>query len=768
MTIRNEEGPSGKDPSGKQFPENSSGTNFNGSSAGAGNPVTGHAANGAAFSWTDSNHSLVVSTFKSVVSDPREQQYTLAEFADLLKSPGPTRTRKNDLALLKLAAFGTKRTGGSNDGSLRNDANVTSVSGVEGDYDGEQVSISTAEARLRKAGIGAILTSSPSYSPEAPRWRVLCPISQAANPTERKRLAARLNAALGGILAAESFALSQSFYFGRVEGVPYDVRLIDGKYIDRIDGLPEVYRNKTKEKNATAPDLSVEDMLARVPPRIADVIRNGPPEKDYDGNDTDRSKEVYAVISYLIERSWTENDIYKVFSQHQGGIGKRYEGDRFGMLEDIVRCAGRARKHGSELTDVFAGPEVAKVRIDELEGEPYQPPDVIEGFMPRDAGSLSAPGETGKSTLAIYTAAHILLGWHLFGHKIAQPGAALFVSAEDDRETIAGRLNWICKDLGLRADRRQQIAEGFYIEDVSAKQVRFLTVREKSMQRSRYVDELIDKYRAKQLSLVIIDPVSLLGPGEETGNDGMAEMMRTCRYVSRELGAAVWCLHHVSKDVARNAIVDQYAGRGGSALSDNGRFTFQLLYMTNRNFEVRGEPWVVPYGITDEQLQDPGALVLVQHKHSYRKKRVAPIILFREGFGFTHFDGDRGIDDKKPGSLTTATLDLRNEADEKAVIDFLRHNLAKEPPQRLGKDALKNEADIPGIKTRARQRMAVDRLLGDKKALVEADLPDELRSTKRTKYITFASGPDLSGQPEPTSDNPTTTKGNLEWPPNPA
>ena len=48
---------------------------------------------------------------------------------------------------------------------------------------------------------------------------------------------ARLNGVLGGVLGGESFALSQSFYYGRVEGAPFAIYQTEGK---RIDDLPEL------------------------------------------------------------------------------------------------------------------------------------------------------------------------------------------------------------------------------------------------------------------------------------------------------------------------------------------------------------------------------------------------------------------------------------------------------------------------------------------------------------------------------------------------
>ena len=64
--------------------------------------------------------------------------------------------RVAELKLLKSARFGDTRTTA---GSLRSDANVIAVTGIEADYDGEFMSVDDAIALLQKQGIAAIVDS---------------------------------------------------------------------------------------------------------------------------------------------------------------------------------------------------------------------------------------------------------------------------------------------------------------------------------------------------------------------------------------------------------------------------------------------------------------------------------------------------------------------------------------------------------------------------------------------------------------------------------
>mgnify|MGYP003656077731 CR=1 FL=1 len=176
-----------------------------------------------------------------------------------------TAPAKSDLPLVKLGTFGDVRT---EKGSLRHDANLLSVSGVEGDYDAGLVSTQDAAERLRQAGIAALIYTTPSHTAEAPRWRVLAPLAMEVAPAEREALCARMNGALGGILADESFTASQTFYFGGVTSNPVESILLEGQTLDRVTGVALIGPQPKPVKSN--PDLSD---LFREPADRAEVRR---------------------------------------------------------------------------------------------------------------------------------------------------------------------------------------------------------------------------------------------------------------------------------------------------------------------------------------------------------------------------------------------------------------------------------------------------------------------------------------------------------------
>ncbi len=160
---------------------------------------------------------------------------------------------KTSCPWIKGASFGTKR---SAQGSLRTNANVVEVFSIEADYDGEVMPIDEAQNWLELFGVKGALYPSPSSTTDKPRWRVICPLSKPHQPAARVALVAQLNGIFGGVLAGESFTLSQGFYFGATPTNDYRVATTfddpnAGEYIDLVKDLERgAIGKKTATKDA--------------------------------------------------------------------------------------------------------------------------------------------------------------------------------------------------------------------------------------------------------------------------------------------------------------------------------------------------------------------------------------------------------------------------------------------------------------------------------------------------------------------------------------
>jgi hypothetical protein len=182
---------------------------------------------------TEPQPTVTVTFFpNSAAKTKREETLTLAKLAALIKRAHAA--QKEDLPWLKLARFGEQR---SDKNSLRHDANVLAITGIEADYDRKEMSLAEANDRMARAGLTGILYPSPSYTPEAPKWRVLCPFSQEYPPEMRDRFMARLNGLFGGFFDRVSWVISQSYYFGRVANPDHHATVFEGTCIDKRDDL---------------------------------------------------------------------------------------------------------------------------------------------------------------------------------------------------------------------------------------------------------------------------------------------------------------------------------------------------------------------------------------------------------------------------------------------------------------------------------------------------------------------------------------------------
>lgn len=205
---------------------------------------------------------IAITTFSDVKATTKKQHdVTLEQLVKVIENP-KTYKAKADMPLIKLATFGDVRTAAQ---SLRNNENVLEVYGVEGDYDAGTVGIEEASKKAERMGVNLIFYTTSRHTPQAPRWRVLAPLSQPIQPEERDYWCGMLNYVVGGILGRESFALSQSFYYGKVEGIPYETKVVQGAELDTFDGQFDPIYVKTVEakdeeaKPKIASNVSLDD-----------------------------------------------------------------------------------------------------------------------------------------------------------------------------------------------------------------------------------------------------------------------------------------------------------------------------------------------------------------------------------------------------------------------------------------------------------------------------------------------------------------------------
>lgn len=481
-------------------------------------------------------------------------------------------SRKDRLPWLKLAAFGDRP---SRKGSLRHNANVIAIDGVEGDHDAGTLTPAEAAERLRAAGLAALIHTSPSHTPKSPRWRVLAPLSRSMSPEHRERLVARLQGVLGGALQPESFALSQSFYYGGVDGgaVPETI-LIDGAGLDTLDGLDSGALDKrgkpyaggmtaeSPETPAEHDDAAEVDEFWHVP---AELLRPAPDDDDdpFSGVDLIDRNKIVAALAAIPEAArddregcWRpvgmalhhefggSDEGFALWNEWSAVSGKHDARDQRRVWESFGHGSGKATgiatlcrmadQHDPAWRKQAKAPAPrADSRLVEYTTEDClnAPPRgyVIKNlFAPRDVACIfGAPGG-GKSTIAPYLGYHVARGQAVFGLR-TKPGPVLYVAPEDTHG-MRRRVAALVGQMGHEPDFRVIGGVSDLLDDDSPDLAALL--------------ELID---ARRPSLIFLDTLAMsFRELEENDAAAMNKVVAIARSLT-DHGAAVVLIHHGTK-----------------------------------------------------------------------------------------------------------------------------------------------------------------------------------------------------------------------------
>jgi hypothetical protein len=202
-------------------------------------------------------HPIHITMFNDAAArTKRSGEKTLAQISDMIAQT--TAETKAQLHWIKLARFGKIR---SERGSLRHNANVETISGIELDYDRAEMSFDDALAKLKRLGCRVLIYASPSNTKQKPRWRILFPTSRELNPKMRRVLATRVDRWFGGIFDPASLVLSQAFYFGRALDNPdpdHRVAWGGGTFIDLH---PDLEIQDTPKSKTQAYDPAIIAMM---------------------------------------------------------------------------------------------------------------------------------------------------------------------------------------------------------------------------------------------------------------------------------------------------------------------------------------------------------------------------------------------------------------------------------------------------------------------------------------------------------------------------
>lgn len=483
------------------------------------------------------------------------------EWADLVRylaDPGEF-PAKAACPWLKLAQFGPHR---SARGSLRHDGNVLGVYGVEGDYDGEVVQPSEAIEALERAGIKACVYTSPSHTPDAPRWRVLAPLATPHAPGDRSHILARINGVLGGILTAESFTLSQSYYFGRVRGVHYQVLATwddpdEGNYVDQLDDLDAVAINRAPVQHSG--DGAGRTTISEVVERLGRRLRTGDERrallKSYIGAKAARGlcdDEIRALVDDQVTRFFDPSDAVD-WSDINGLIRSITESEQAHQAEVRATVGGFVRRLG-EKADAPSATRQFKLRRAKANFAELRPVKwAITGYVA--AGEVVVwAGQPGVGKSTVFTALALL---------VAGYGPVMGSDIEVDRQR---RVVVITEN----AEQYERLIYAFcqrYAIDPSEAEQRISLVDSHRLNVHEIEAELMEQVRQNtgdEPPLVIMDTASSsFDVKDENSNAEIGGMLAAIKGPAVSTGSPLWVVSHAAKALGRED--SEITPRGASA-----------------------------------------------------------------------------------------------------------------------------------------------------------------------------------------------------------
>jgi RecA-family ATPase len=349
---------------------------------------------------------------------------------------------------------------------------------------------------------------------------------------------------------------------------------------------------------------------------------------------------------------------------------------------------------------------------DELSRAQLTPKCIVENHLYADLAQRVAPGGTGKTTLTLWEAIHIVLGIDLYGSKVITPGWVLIITAEDRRERLVARLRLIMDAMELSPAQRAKVMRGVLPWDVTGEQAKLVQEMDGNLMLTKLPDQIIERYADDPPVLVEIDPLISFGAAEQRVNDNEQALVSAARRIINGLDCCVRFTHHTGKANAREKSLDQYSGRGGSALPDGSRMTFVLQAW------APNDPGPRP---PDAMEIEPTSSVTIyaRAKLSYCPPNLPLIWVKRDGHLFTWM-----TDSQRPPEIAR-----RERADQ--ILRFLASEL--KASRYHTKNSVREQTTV--LKMSQHQiREAVEELFVSNQVLLRP-MPEHLRHGRRTDYL---------------------------------
>jgi RecA-family ATPase len=358
------------------------------------------------------------------------------------------------------------------------------------------------------------------------------------------------------------------------------------------------------------------------------------------------------------------------------------------------------------------GRDALVISESEWENAALTPKCIVENHLYADVAQRVAPGGTGKTTLTLWEAVHIVLGKHLYGERVVCKGWVLYITAEDPRERLIARLRAICYAMGLNEREIAQVRQALLFWDLTAMPAKMAMEADGNILLTPLAERIVEAFRNDPPVLVEIDPTVSFGASEARVNDNEQALVLAARVMVKGLDACVRYTHHTGKSNAREKTTDQYSGRGGSAMADGCRMVHVLQSWSPKEKGSQRPPITLDIG------PQTGVITYTRAKMSHCPPNLPVLWIARNGFNYDWAEEYH------------LTAEQEATANAEQILQFLRSEVRNE--RYHTRNTLEAETQTLGMtRTEIRNGLSYLEVRG---MVVEKDLPKDRKKGGRKSY----------------------------------
>ena len=203
---------------------------------------------------------------------------------------------------------------------------------------------------------------------------------------------------------------------------------------------------------------------------------------------------------------------------------------------------------------------------------------------------LAAPGGTGKSLFTLQLAITLASGKAWGKWEPSRPCKVMIINAEDDVPEQHRRLAAARTVMGM--DTKALRGRILMADSPTSISVAEMDAGKRIPRASALVEQLVAMIRHHSIDVLIVDPFTETFEGDENSNDEVKWAMKVWRDdIARATGAAVYLVHHVTKDSNDGSKAGSASAvRGASALVNSVRFAATMFGMNEGQAAALGVP----------------------------------------------------------------------------------------------------------------------------------------------------------------------------------